>query len=185
MFNDLTTIKKLELQVRRTDRLASLGTLAAGMAHEIKNPLVTIKTFTQLLPERYEDPDFRETFSSLIGQEVKRIDSIVNQLLNFSRPAKPNLAPTHLHEVLDNSLNLITQQLRQKGITLVRAYSAAQDLVHADADQLNQAFINFFLNAIESMSGGGHLYGHHRARPARTSTRPTSGASAAARATSA
>ena len=157
VFNDVTTIKKLELQVRRTDRLASLGTLAAGMAHEIKNPLVTIKTFTQLLPERYEDLDFRETFSSLIGQEVKRIDTIVNQLLKFSRPAKPNLTPTHLHEVLDNSLKLITQQLRQKGITLVRSYSAPHDLVHADADQLNQAFINFFLNSIEAMAGNGHL----------------------------
>ena len=157
VFNDLTTLKKLELQVRRTDRLASLGPLAAGMAHEIKNPLVTIKTFTQLLPERYEDADFRDTFSSLIGQEVKRIDSIVNQLLRFSRPAKPNLAPTHLHEVLENSLNLVFEQARQKGITLVRSFSASQDLVHADADQLNQAFINFFLNAIESMGGGGHL----------------------------
>lgn len=157
VFNDVTTIKKLELQVRRTDRLASLGTLTAGMAHEIKNPLVTIKTFTQLLPERYEDHDFRETFSSLIGQEVKRIDSIVNQLLSFSKPAKPKLAPAHLHEVLDASLNLITQQLRQKGITLVRSYSAPQDMVQADADQLNQAFINFFLNSIESMNGSGHL----------------------------
>ncbi|MFH0952998.1 MAG: ATP-binding protein [Verrucomicrobiota bacterium] len=157
VFNDVTTIKKLELQVRRTDRLASLGTLAAGMAHEIKNPLVTIKTFTQLLPERYSDSDFRDTFSSLIGQEVKRIDSIVNQLLKFSRPAKPNLIATHLHEVLDNSLNLISQQLRQKGITLVCSYAAPRDVVLADADQLNQAFINFFLNSIESMNGNGNL----------------------------
>ena len=158
VFNDLTTLKKLELQVRRTDRLASLGTLAAGMAHEIKNPLVTIKTFTQLLPERYEDTDFRDTFSSLIGQEVKRIDSIVNQLLRFSRPAKPDLAPLHLHEVLDSSTNLISQQLRQKGIELIRSYEAANDMVQADADQLNQAFINFLLNAIEAMPGRGELF---------------------------
>lgn len=157
VFHDITTIKKLEMQVRRTDRLASLGTLAAGMAHEIKNPLVTIKTFTQLLPERYEDTDFRETFSSLIGQEVKRIDSIVNQLLRFSRPTKPTLTPTHLHEVLDSTLKLISEQLRQKRITLVRSYSAARDHVLGDADQLNQAFINFFLNAIESMRSDGHL----------------------------
>ncbi len=157
VFNDLTAIRKLELQVRRTDRLASIGTLSAGMAHEIKNPLVTIKTFTQLLPERYEDRDFRETFSSLIGQEVVRIDSIVNQLLKFSRPAKPNLSPTHLHEVLDNSLKLVHQQLRQKGITLERSFAAPQDMVHADPDQLSQAFINFFLNAIESMGGEGRL----------------------------
>ena len=157
VFHDMTTLRKLELQVRRTDRLASLGTLAAGMAHEIKNPLVTIKTFTQLLPERYDDLDFRDTFSSLIGQEVKRIDSIVNQLLRFSRPAKPNLNPTHLHEVLDNSLNLVSQQLRQKNIRLTRSYAAPVDIVYADADQLNQAFINFLLNSIESMVNGGDL----------------------------
>jgi signal transduction histidine kinase len=152
VYSDLTAIKKLELQIRRTDRLASLGTLSAGMAHEIKNPLVTIKTFTQLLPERYGDSDFRETFFSLIGTEVKRIDSIVNQLLRFSRPAKPHLTPTHLHEVLKNSLNLVTQQLRQKDIALECVLEANNDLIHADGDQLSQAFINFFLNAIESMS---------------------------------
>jgi len=157
VFHDVTAIRKLELQVRRTDRLASLGTVAAGMAHEIKNPLVTIKTFTQLLPERYEDSDFRETFSSLIGQEVKRIDSIVNQLLKFSRPATPKLEPTHLHEVLDNSLKLVSQQLRQKNIQLNKTYRTDQDLVNADADQLNQAFINFLLNAIEAMDGAGQI----------------------------
>jgi len=157
VLNDLTTIKKLEKQVRRTDRLASLGTLSAGMAHEIKNPLVTLKTFTQLLPERYEDPDFRETFSSLVGQEVKRIDSLVNQLLRFARPAKPSLTPTHVHEVLDNTLRLIQQQLRQRGIKLSRALNAPRDMIRADTDLLVQAFINFFLNAIEAMDENGEL----------------------------
>ena len=81
---DQTILLRMEEQIRRNDRLASAGTLAAGMAHEIKNPLVTLKTFAQLLPERYDDPDFRQTFSSLVGKEVTRIDSIVNQLLIFS-----------------------------------------------------------------------------------------------------
>ena len=157
VFHDVDALRRLEMQVRRTDRLASVGTLAAGMAHEIKNPLVTVKTFTQLLPERYDDPDFRDTFSSLIGQEVKRIDTIVSQLLGFSRPAKPKLAPGSLHEVLDASLNLVAQQLRQNGIRLERNYGADTDLVQLDADQLNQAFINLLLNAIEAMSGGGCL----------------------------
>jgi signal transduction histidine kinase len=157
VINDLTTIKQLELQVRRTDRLASLGTLAAGMAHEIKNPLVSIKTFTQLLPERYDDADFRDTFSSLVGGEVKRIDRIVNQLLRFSRPAKPNLTPTRLHEIIENALNLMGQQLRQKSIRLNRSFDAPADSIRADGDQLSQAFINFFLNAIEAMEDGGTL----------------------------
>ena len=80
VLTDITALKRLELQIRRSDRLASLGTLSAGMAHEIKNPLVSIKTFAQLLPERYAESDFRETFSSLIVHEINRIDSLVNQL---------------------------------------------------------------------------------------------------------
>ena len=158
VFNDFTTIKKLELQVRRTDRLASIGTLSAGMAHEIKNPLVTIKTFAQLLPERYDDPDFRETFSTLLGREVKRIDSIVNNLLRFARPAKPALFPTHLHDVLKNSLLLVQQQFEQKNIRLTCAFKSENDMINADANQLEQAFINFFFNAIQSMEGNGNLH---------------------------
>src|SRR6202030_4225134 len=95
VLTDITALKQLESQIRRSDRLASLGTLSAGMAHEIKNPLVSIKTFAQLLPERYQDSDFRETFSNLIGHEIDRIDSLVNQLLRFARPTKPLLKPMH------------------------------------------------------------------------------------------
>lgn len=157
VINDLTTVRQLELQVRRTDRLASIGTLAAGMAHEIKNPLVSIKTFTQLLPERFDDPDFRNTFTSLVGTEVVRIDTIVNQLLRFSRPSRPVLTPSHLHEILDHATKLMHEQLRQKGIHLEQRFLAPRDLINADAHQLGQALINFFLNAIEAMSESGTL----------------------------
>jgi len=157
VFTDQTELKKLEQQIRRTDRLASLGTLAAGMAHEIKNPLVSMKTFTQLLPERYDDPDFRETFSKLLGDEVTRIDRIVNQLLRFARPTKPSLAPVNLHAIVDNTLNLVKQQLRQRNIGLVRDYQAAGDRIHGDTDMLVQALLNFFLNAIDAMNDHGEL----------------------------
>ena len=127
------------------------------MAHEIKNPLVTIKTFSQLLPERFQDPDFRETFSDLIGQEVARIDSIVNQLLHFSRPTKPFLKPTSVHSMLSNSLRLIQEPLKQKGMKLVSRMEAKYDIIHADSDLLDQAFVNFLLNAIQAMSSDGVL----------------------------
>lgn len=160
LLENLTTLKKLEGQVRRTDRLASIGTLSAGMAHEIKNPLVTLKTFTQLLPERYNDEDFRDTFSSLVGQEVKRIDSIVNQLLRFARPAKASLHPMHINEVIDNTLRLLQQQLRQKQVRLERTSNAETDLILGDSDMLAQAFLNFILNALDSMEDGGTLTIH-------------------------
>lgn len=157
VLTDITALKRLELQIRRSDRLASLGTLSAGMAHEIKNPLVSIKTFAQLLPERYQDSDFRETFSNLIGHEIERIDSLVNQLLRFARPAKPVLKPMHVHETLEKSLLLVGHRLYQKDIKLTRSWEANVDTIRADADQLEQVFLNFFLNAMDAMKTGGEL----------------------------
>jgi nitrogen-specific signal transduction histidine kinase len=156
-FDDMTLLKKMEEQIRRTDRLSSIGTLSAGMAHEIKNPLVTIKTFTQLLPQQYSDTEFRHTFFDLVGQEVKRIDTIVNRLLNFARPAKASLKPVSLHDVIDNSLRLAEQQLARHGIALGRHLDATRHVIEADAEQLNQTFVNFFLNAVHAMKKGGKL----------------------------
>ena len=157
VLTDITTLKRLEMQIRRSDRLASLGTLSAGMAHEIKNPLVSIKTFAQLLPERYQDSDFRETFFSLIGHEVDRIDSLVNQLLRFARPAKPVLKPMHVHEILEKALLLVGHRLHQKDVKLIRSWRAEVDTIHADSDQIEQVFLNFFLNALDAMKFGGSL----------------------------
>jgi PAS domain S-box-containing protein len=158
VLTDITALKRLEFQIRRSDRLASLGTLSAGMAHEIKNPLVSIKTFAQLLPERYQDSDFRQTFSNLIGHEIDRIDSLVNQLLRFARPAKPQLEPRHVHQILEKSLLLVGHRLYQKDIKLTRSWEANVDTIRADADQLEQVFLNFFLNAMDAMKNGGELH---------------------------
>ena len=166
VLTDITALKRLELQIRRSDRLASLGTLSAGMAHEIKNPLVSIKTFAQLLPERYQDSDFRETFSNLIGHEIDRIDSLVNQLLRFARPAKPVLQPMHVHSVLEKSLQLLGHRLYQKEIKLTRSWRADVDTIRADADQLEQVFLNFFLNAMDAMKRGGEMAISTEIRPA-------------------
>src|SRR5437016_4964917 len=157
VLTNITAIKRLELQIRRSDRLASLGTLSAGMAHEIKNPLVSLKTFAQLLPERYQDSDFRDTFSNLIGHEIDRIDSLVNQLLRFARPAKPILKPLHAHEILEKALTLVGHRLYQKDIKLQRFWQANVDTIHGDADQLEQVFLNFFLNAMDAMKTHGEL----------------------------
>lgn len=167
VFNDMRDMKALEAKIRRADRLMSVGTLAAGMAHEIKNPLVSIKTFSQLLPERYDDPDFRTTFSELMGQEVGRIDGIVNQLLSFARPQKPTLEPMRMHDVLGKSVPLVQEQLKARGLTLALKLHASNDLIQGDASLLHQVFVNFFLNAIDAMDHGGRLtIRTHNAEPA-------------------
>ncbi|MBC8206893.1 MAG: PAS domain-containing protein [Kiritimatiellales bacterium] len=157
VFSDMTILRKMEGQIRRTDRLSSIGTLSAGMAHEIKNPLVTIKTFTDLLPYQYNDDQFRHTFFELVGQEVQRIDTIVNRLLNFARPAQVSLKPILFHDVVENSLRLVEQQLARQGIRLEKKLGAKHHLLMADSEQLNQTFVNFFLNAIQAMESGGVL----------------------------
>jgi len=157
VFTDMTEVKGLEEQVRRSDQLSSVGTLAAGMAHEIKNPLVTIKTFTQLLPKRHGDADFRHEFSSLVAHEVSRIDGIVNQLLSFSKPRKPHLVPMKLHDIVEKTLKLIHEQLSQKNIALNNNLQARHNLISGDADLLTQALVNFNLNAIEAIGSDGTI----------------------------
>ena len=149
--------KKIEAEMRRSDRLASLGTLAAGMAHEIKNPLVSLKTFTQLLPERYRDREFRETFSKLAGEEVDRINNLVDQLLNFARPAKPELRLMDLGEVLNDILLLLRNKLSSQNILVKKNFAAGRLKLVGDRDKLRQVFLNIIINALDSMGKSGTL----------------------------
>jgi nitrogen-specific signal transduction histidine kinase len=150
---DITALKRLELQIRRRDRLASLGTLSAGMAHEIKNPLVSIKTFAQLLPSVITTR-LRETFSNLIGHEIDRIDSPKSaasiRLTGQTAPA------THARPRSWKSLRRSATAL-SKDIKLTRSWQANVDTIRADADQLEQVFLNFFINAMDAMKNGGEL----------------------------
>jgi signal transduction histidine kinase len=157
VFTDLRAVKKLESQVRRSAHLASLGTLSAGMAHEIRNPLQTVKTFCQLLPDRYTDADFRQRFATLVESEVARIDTIVNQLLQFGRPAKARLEPTSVHGVLNHSLELVEARMERRGVQLAKHLSAPRHVVMADANLLEQAIVNLLLNALDAMPQGGWL----------------------------
>ena len=157
ILHDVTEMKKLEKQIRQNDRLASIGTLSAGMAHEIKNPLVSIKTFAQLLPDRYQDEEFRDTFSSIMEGEISRIDTIVNQLLSFARPSKPCLTPMPLHFVIERTLMLVSQQLKQNNVHCETDFTIDNDTIMGDANQLEQVFLNLVLNANESMPDGGKL----------------------------
>lgn len=157
VFSDLTAIRALELQLRRQDRLAGIGTLSAGMAHEIKNPLVAIKTFTDLLPERYDDADFRQTFSSLVGYEVRRIDSIVNQLLSFSRKTTAPMRPVEIRDTVERAIQVTRHQLRSRGIAVRREIDGMEGTVFGDPNQLLQVLLNLILNAVEVMPGGGEI----------------------------
>jgi signal transduction histidine kinase len=150
-------LKQSQDTLRRADRLSSLGLLTAGLAHEIRNPLVAIRTFTQLLPERYEDPEFREGFQGLALKEVDRICGLINDLLSFARPSKPNVKPENINDVVDNIARILETQAKEKSVEIVRRFGHDLPKVWIDREQMKQVFMNVILNAIQAMQDGGSI----------------------------
>lgn len=142
-------------EISKQDHLRSVATLAAGMAHEIKNPLTTIKTFAEYLPDKFEDPAFRDNFKRIVSDEVERVNQIVKQLLNYSKPQAAALKMTSLDAVMKDTMQLVNSRLLAKRITSVASYGNAT--AWADPHQLRQVFLNIIMNAIEAMPHGGEL----------------------------
>jgi len=154
LFEDL---KKSKSYIRRADRLASLGTLTAGLAHEIRNPLVAIKTLTQLLPERLEDEEFRNHFLSIAAGEVDRISHLVNELLDFARPSSPKLEFEDVNSILDGMILLVSTESKKKHIHVDKQYAPELPSVKVDGEQIKQVFLNVLLNAIEATPESGEI----------------------------
>ena len=153
VLNDVTGVQDFEQHVQRLHRVASVGTSAAGMAHEIKNALVAVRTFIDLLIEKHPGNEMAE----MASKEVRRINSLASQMLKLAGPSKVTLARVRLHDVLEHAFGLIQVPLAQKQISLVRQLTVRDDGIDADAYQLEQAFVNLFHNAIEAMSEHGRL----------------------------
>jgi len=150
-------LKRSKSYIRRADRLASLGTLTAGLAHEIRNPLVAIKTFTQLLPERIEDEEFRKHFLGIASGEVDRISTLVNELLEFARTSDPKFEMEDVNGILDGMILLISTEAKKKHIEIVKEYGQDLPLISIDREQIKQVFLNMLLNAIEATSENGKI----------------------------
>ena len=153
VLHDLTPARQIEQHIQQLDRLASIGTLAAGMAHEIKNALVAGKTFVDLLLEKHQDAELVE----VVRREMGRIDAIVSRMRKFAGSARPAFREVRLHEILEHSLRLVQPQLEGKLVSVNRSFQAAPDVLHGDDYQLQQAFVNLFLNALEAMGPNGTL----------------------------
>lgn len=150
---DITGITRIQQSVERLDRLATAGTLSAGMAHEIKNALVAVKTFVDLLLEKNKDDELAE----IVGREMSRVNAIVRQLLKFGGTTRQERGPVRLHDVLEHSLRMVQHQLDGKLISLNRAFKATSDVVAGDNQQLEQVFVNLFLNAVDATGANGSL----------------------------
>lgn len=147
---------RLHEEVREQDRHKSAAIFASGMAHEIKNPLAAIRTFTEYLPKKYEDPDFRKKFEKVILLEVDRIDGLVRQLLEFSKPSPPKFENIDINEILSDTLEPLSGTFLKEKIELNLDLAAGRRIL-GDKNQLKQVFLNLILNAVQAMPFGGEL----------------------------
>jgi signal transduction histidine kinase len=157
VFNDLSRIKALEEEKRRIERLASIGAFVSGIAHEIKNPLVAIKTFAELLPERYADEEFRDTFAEVAMHEVDRIDTLVHRLHSLSAGSTSQLSLMSVMAPLEETLSLLAGEFAKRKIRVTRRYQPYLPPIMGDHDQLKQVFVNLCLNSIEAVGEAGTL----------------------------
>jgi two-component system sensor histidine kinase HydH len=151
--NDVGPARQLRETLWQTDRLANIGTLSAGMAHEIKNALVAGKTFIDLLLEKNRDSEL----VPVVRRELARIETMVTRILKFAGPDRPSRRAVSVHEIIEHSLRLIQPHRESRSIALEQTLGAEADLVTGDDYQLQQAFVNLFLNALEAMGPAGTL----------------------------
>jgi two-component system sensor histidine kinase AtoS len=156
--HDITELKKLEASVRQTERLAALGTLAAGMAHEIRNPLSSIKTFVQLLPRKIEKPGFLAKFQNTVPRELNRINDLVEDLLDLAKIPKYHFEMIDVKRLLNGTLDFLDEELTAKNIHCNFDLDHTLPPLRADARQLSKAFNNLIRNAAQAMPDGGTLF---------------------------
>jgi len=155
VFSDLTPLKELEVERRRAERLVYFQALASGIAHEIKNPLVAIKTFTQLLPRRLGDTRFLEEFGRISTREIDRIQRLLDRLRTLSRPAGGPRHPVDVRMPLTEALELVQPALEEKGLTMTAELGAEARVVLGNHQEMEELFLNLLLNAHDATPRGG------------------------------
>jgi PAS domain S-box-containing protein len=155
--SDLTPFKELEVERWRAERLAYFQALVSGIAHEIKNPMVAIRTFAQLLPRRLEDARFLEEFSRIATRETDRIHHLLDRLRTLSRPVDGPRHPIDLRQPLGDVLGLMQPTLARKGLALEAGLGTEPCVVSGNHDELVQLFLNLLWNAHDATPGGGRV----------------------------
>lgn len=157
LFKDLTEEKALKHEVERSHRLASVGKLAAGVAHEVRNPLSSIKGFATYFKERYKNIPEDQQISDIMIQEVDRLNRVVGQLLEFARPINLSLRQVSLESFMEKSLKLVEAKAHESKVATDLTLSPDVDTCLMDPDRLSQVLLNLYINAIEAMESGGDL----------------------------
>jgi PAS domain S-box-containing protein len=156
VLRDVTERKRLQEQLRRTERIAELGTLASGMAHEIGTPMNVILGRAEYLMERVREAPLKKGLQTIVSQ-VERITKVMNQLLAFARRRPTERRAVDLRQVVEDNVEIFQERLARQSIKVETAFASSCRPVHADADQMSQVLINLVVNAIHAMPRGGTL----------------------------
>ena len=156
VLRDLREIKQLEEKVRRSEKLAAIGKLAAGVAHEIRNPLSSIRGFAQFLSQGLKDSPREQAYAQTMVSEVDRINRVVTDLLTFARPTRAETVPADVTELVEHCVRLVRADADSRSITLQRNITDLSK-VRLDTNQLTQALLNLLLNAMQSVESGGTI----------------------------
>jgi len=157
LFDDVTQRERMEEQMTQTEKLTSLGLLAAGVAHEVNTPLAVISNYIQMLAKQMPEGDPRQSIIDKIVKQTFRASEIVNNLLNFSRTGAAEAASVDVNRVVEETLSLVAHPLKTARIQVVKELGELLPPVHGSANKLQQVFLNLFLNARDAMPGGGML----------------------------
>ncbi|QOY35426.1 ATP-binding protein [Anaerobacillus isosaccharinicus] len=153
IIKDVTEAKRMEMMMHQSDKLSLVGELAAGVAHEIRNPLTTLKGFLDLL-----EPEINSTYAALMQSELERINIIVNEFLFLAKPKEVDFKPNSIKKIMNNVILLLEPQSNLKNIQLSSYINDNEIDINCDENQLKQVFINILKNAMESMPNGGNIH---------------------------
>jgi len=156
VFRDVTDSKRLEEAEAIRDKMESLAGTVAGIAHEIRNPLTSIRTFVSMLPSKYDSPAFREEISKYVPAEIDRMSAIIADLMEYARPRKPIIQAFDIGELTDSIVNTYKFEAEQTGV-VVKTDVAPNTWALADRNHVRQVLVNVVINAFESMDGPGQI----------------------------
>ncbi|MEW6672568.1 MAG: ATP-binding protein [Thermodesulfobacteriota bacterium] len=152
--------ERLELkeQLSRAERLSSLGEMAAGISHEIRNPLGIIRSSSELLRKKMAALDPANTIPNVIVEETNRLNDIITDFINYAKPKKPNLIPCRVEDILEKNLRFFESQMKEQGYQVFRHYDNDSPEIMADSAMMYQAFLNILINAMQAMPQGGNIH---------------------------
>ncbi|NOZ60417.1 MAG: PAS domain S-box protein [Calditrichaeota bacterium] len=156
-FRDISQIKQMQMEVVRMDRLASMGVLASGIAHEVRNPLAGIKTMAQTLEEEMTPHDSRREYLTRIINQVNRLDELLKSLFSFAKPQQPDRKLQRLPEIIREVDILFEERFKKKNIKYIKKLDASLPKIFVDFHQIQQVFINLYLNSLDAMPKGGEF----------------------------